>query len=75
MKRYIIKEKRFYEENLTFTVEANSEEEAIHLVELGEIDDNNDLIQHEVPYERKYEVLLTEYIEEDHSHVELGGSE
>ena len=38
MKRYTIRGTRTYEEYVTYTVEANSEEEAIQLVEDGEVE-------------------------------------
>ena len=42
MKKYTIVEERTLIESVTYTVEAKTKEEAIQLVEDGEIDDNED---------------------------------
>lgn len=45
MKTYIVRAKQTIVETWTYYVDANSEEEAIQLIEEGEIDDNEDHYQ------------------------------
>ncbi len=45
MKRYTIQAKQTLVEVWTYTVEANSEEEALQLIEEGEVEDNDDHYQ------------------------------
>lgn len=45
MKTYIVRAKQTIVETWTYSVDANSEEEAIQLIEEGEIDDNEDHYQ------------------------------
>ena len=45
MKTYIIRAKQTIVETWTYSVDANSEEEAIQLIEEGEVDDNEDHYQ------------------------------
>ena len=45
MKTYLIQAKQTLVEVWTYTVEANSEEEALQLVEEGEMEDNDDHYQ------------------------------
>ena len=42
MKKYLVQAKQTLVEVWTYTVEANSEEEALQLIEEGEVEDNND---------------------------------
>ena len=74
MKRYTIKGKRLYAETVTFTVEANSEEEAFEMIESGEVGDNNDPTEKELYIGDDLEVVVTEFLHDD-THHELGGSE
>ena len=74
MKRYTIRGYRTIEETVTYTVEANSEFEAIEMIENGEVDDNDDHSQREVSGGEDLKVISTELIE-DESHYEIGGSE
>ena len=74
MKRSTIKGKRLYAETVTFTVEANSEEEAFEMIESGEVGDNNDPTEKELYIGDDLEVVMTEFLDDD-THHELGGSE
>ena len=74
MKRYTVEGVRTYEERVTYTVEANSEEEAIEMVESGEIEDNDDHWQRETSGGEDFKITMTELMDDD-THHELGGSE
>ena len=62
MKRYTIRGKRMYEETVTYTVEANTELEAIEMVENGEVDDNDDHWQREISGGEDLEAIKEEEI-------------
>ena len=76
MKRFTIIEERTLIESVTYTVEAETEAEALQLVEDGEIEDNEDHYTDETG-EVNYFVSDEEEIddEEDEDDFELGGSE
>jgi len=76
MKKYTITSTVQLEEFVTYTVEAESAEEALEMVENGEIDDNDDHWTESTGGGPEY-VITAEEENEDHDedHYELGGSE
>jgi hypothetical protein len=65
MKRFTITGVRTIDEYVTYTVEAETEDEAIEMVENGEIDDNDDHWQRETSGGEDYTVTNVEELEED----------
>ena len=62
MKRFTITGVRTIDEYVTYTVEAETEDEAIELVESGEIDDNDDHWQKETSGGEDFTVTNVEEI-------------
>ena len=56
---------RTIDEYVTYTVEAETEDEAIEMVENGEVDDNDDHWQRETSGGEDYTVTNVEELEED----------
>jgi|694.fasta_scaffold00696_11 hypothetical protein len=65
MKRFTITGVRTIDEYVTYTVEAETEDEAIEMVENGEVDDNDDHWQRETSGGEDYTVTNVEELEED----------
>jgi hypothetical protein len=65
MKRFTITGVRTIDEYVTYTVEAETEDEAIEMIENGEIDDNDDHWQRETSGGEDYTVTNVEELEED----------
>ena len=65
MKRFTITGVRTIDEYVTYTVEAETEDEAIELVESGEIDDNDDHWQKETSGGEDFTVTDVEDLEEE----------
>ena len=65
MKRFTITGVRTIDEYVTYTVEAETEDEAIEMVENGEVDDNDDHWQRETSGGEDYTVTYVEELEED----------
>lgn len=63
MKRFTITGVRTIDEYVTYTVEAETEDEAIELVESGEIEDNDDHYQRETSGGEDFTVTNVEEIE------------
>jgi hypothetical protein len=62
MKRFTITGVRTIDEYVTYTVEAETEDEAIELVESGEIEDNDDHYQRETSGGEDFTVTEVEEI-------------
>jgi len=62
MKRFTITGVRTIDEYVTYTVEAETEDEAIEMVENGEVDDNDDHWQRETSGGEDYTVTNVEEI-------------
>jgi hypothetical protein len=62
MKRFTITGVRTIDEYVTYTVEAETEDEAIELVESGEIEDNDDQYQRETSGGEDFSVTNVEEI-------------
>jgi hypothetical protein len=62
MKRFTITGVRTIDEYVTYTVEAEDEDEAIEMVENGEVDDNDDHWQRETSGGEDYTVTKVEEI-------------
>ena len=62
MKRFTITGVRTIDEYVTYTVEAETEDEAIELVESGEIEDNDDHYQRETSGGEDFSVTNVEEI-------------
>lgn len=62
MKRFTITGVRTIDEYVTYTVEAETEDEAIELVESGEIEDNDDHYQRETSGGEDFTVTNVEEI-------------
>lgn len=65
MKRFTITGVRTIDEYVTYTVEAETEDEAIEMVENGEVEDNDDHWQRETSGGEDYTVTNVEELEED----------
>jgi hypothetical protein len=65
MKRFTITGVRTIDEYVTYTVEAETEDEAIEMVENGEVDDNDDHWQRETSGGEDHTVTNVEELEED----------
>jgi hypothetical protein len=63
MKRFTIVGVRTYEERVTYTVDAETPEEAIEMVEEGEVEDNDDHWQRETSGGEDFTVQSVEDIE------------
>jgi hypothetical protein len=57
MKRFTIQSVRTYNEYVTYSVEAETKEEALELVESGEIEDNDDHWQREMSGGEDFEII------------------
>ena len=64
MKRFTITGVRTIDEYVTYTVEAETEEEAIEMVESGDIEDNDDHWQRETSGGEDFTITDVEDIEE-----------
>ena len=62
MKTFTIRSVRTYDEYVTYTVEAETKEEALELVESGEIEDNDDHWQRETSGGEDFTIINEEEV-------------